>query len=581
MEKKKQTIRSKKKKTNSAKPTIVYKYGALESDQNGDRIGDQMRLAHRYYNQLIEIERARKEATWAVLESMWARVYEIWPEYKVISNHHAEVCAAVDDLAEQIKTERKRSRKRAVPKAMTAELRALKRERTTLNNTIACARGLAYQLCDAKQQLVTVNEDAKQKLISARAHCDVYWGTYLQVEDAVDQAKETARGLPDFRRWRGDGKLAVQLQGGLSPEEAFACKDRRLRIEPLHPNAFDKGQPRSLRRTRVWMRIGSEGRDPVWAVVPVTMHRPLPSECTIKWVFLTRRRVACHDKWAVCFVISRDEPWTKPDLASSGKVGIDVGWRMMPDGDLRVARYRGDDGVEGELRIPSKDVSRWTKVKSLRGIRDNNFNTIIGVLSDWLEGAGDDVPEWLRDKLRHLGQWRAQRRLASVVLLWRDERFPGDEQIFDRVEAWRKQDKHLYEWEQNNLRKAIAWRLDFYRCWVADLSRRYTHALIENTDWSELRRLPEVEDDGEQNTNYMSSIASVGALLELIKNRFASHTKKAAEYTTLRCHHCNQITKFDTAKHLSHQCEHCGTKWDQDVNAARNLLASGQAESSA
>ena len=47
----------------------------------------------------------------------------------------------------------------------------------------------------------------------------------------------------------------------------------------------------------------------------------------------------------------------------------------------------------------------------------------------------------------------------------------------------------------------------------------------------------------------------------------------SAVNTTHICHLCGSLEEFDAAEHLNHRCRSCGMVWDQDVNAARNLLA--------
>lgn len=42
-------------------PTKIYNYGAKPPRENADRVGEQIWLAHRYHNRLIELERLRRE----------------------------------------------------------------------------------------------------------------------------------------------------------------------------------------------------------------------------------------------------------------------------------------------------------------------------------------------------------------------------------------------------------------------------------------------------------------------------------------------------------------------------------------
>jgi transposase len=46
----------------------------------------------------------------------------------------------------------------------------------------------------------------------------------------------------------------------------------------------------------------------------------------------------------------------------------------------------------------------------------------------------------------------------------------------------------------------------------------------------------------------------------------------AANNTTTTCHRCGTRCVWNHAAEVEHTCEHCGVAWDQDENAARNLL---------
>ncbi|MDP2949729.1 MAG: zinc ribbon domain-containing protein, partial [Chloroflexota bacterium] len=48
--------------------------------------------------------------------------------------------------------------------------------------------------------------------------------------------------------------------------------------------------------------------------------------------------------------------------------------------------------------------------------------------------------------------------------------------------------------------------------------------------------------------------------------------KVPAQYTTQECSYCANREQFDARKEVRHRCSRCGGEWDQDENAARNLL---------
>src|SRR5262249_10084792 len=157
----------------------------------------------------------------------------------------------------------------------------------------------------------------------------------------------------------------------------------RLKLVPVPARAYATGAPRRLRRTRAYLRIGSNAREPVWAEVPVVLHRPLPEDATIKWVYLVRRHVATHEEWWLQFVVAQAQGFAKADAATSGTVAVDVGWRRLASG-LRVAYWVGDDGAEGQLVLPQAILTRLRKVEELQAIRDKHFDAMRGELAAWL-----------------------------------------------------------------------------------------------------------------------------------------------------------------------------------------------------
>lgn len=544
-----------------SQPSRIYAYGAKAPVVNGERVGEQIWLGHRYRNTLAEIELRRREQT----DKM---VVTLSPELPGVEAKLLEADQAIESAAAEIKLANKQARRQKATPEQKTKLAALRKERAALRKKRKALRDVVFSDSGTHDALTGIDQRAAAEQREARAESGLYWGTYLTVEQGCQSFRKGRP--PRFLRWTGEGRIAVQVQGGLAPEDAFGGEDKRLIVEPLPEDAWSK-RSRGLKRTKAWLRIGSDDdRQPVWAVVPFVMHRSLPADCRIKWVYLHRRRVGTKDQWMLSFVIAR-QVWPQTDVAGSGEIGIDLGWRLLDHG-LRVAAWAGSDGESGELVLPIQDVGRWQKAQDLRGIRDTRLDAVIARFGEWL--SGNDAPDWLTERTRTLRQWRSAARLASVVLAWRDQRFAGDESIYADLEAWRKKDKHLYEWEANQRRKAVAWLKDLYRNFAAAMARRYRVAVLEAVNWRDMGRRAGVgESDKAGAARRQRVIASPGRLAECIRERFADCVSAPAEYTTQRCHACGEIDGFDARVEIVHTCGKCGKTWDQDYNAARNLLA--------
>lgn len=562
-------------------PSRIYSYGArvphgLKHNppfEGFQRVEEQMRLAHQYRNKLVEIELGRRKQVDEALLRLSPALVEV---EKKIAGEDARLGAA-RDLILQASAE---ARKKVIPKeaadlvkAYRESLKALRGQRKELRKALFASPEWKIE----QEKSDTWAETERKRL---RAESGLFWGSYLHVEQSMSGIRSGAP--PKFHRWEGDGHLAVQLQGGLSIPDAFSCKDTRIRIEPVPEEAWlkcpkeltpeeAKKQGRKLRKTKVWFRTGSDKNGaPIWAVIPIVLHRPMPSDAQIKWAHFIRRRIGTHCEWQVHFVLARAQGWARPDCAKDGSVGIDVGWRMRPDESLRVAFWKGSDGKEDELVLPADWLGEMARVRRIQSHRDVMFDEIRPLFATWLNA--NTVPDWLKEACGTLPQWKSQARLAAVVIRWREARFQGDEEQFQALEAWRKRDKHLLEFGANLRDQLQGRREHIYRNFAAQMRRAYKTAFIENLDLRDFHVLPEAEEaspDGALREHVRDACLSL--LLQCIKESMTETIAVPAKDTTRKCNACGSIEIWDH-KILEHTCSKCGVKADQDKNASENIL---------
>lgn len=510
----------------------TYVYGARAPIKNAEVVRQQMELAHRYYNTLIDIERERAVA-------------------------------------------------------------------------------LAGLTGDARKP---VNDRANARVREARGRCGVYWGTYLCIEDAVQRAAKMSCVVParkegtcprckqpfavgdlitlhstkhlllscakcgngvKYRRWEEQGLVAVELMGGMTVAELTSGEDTRVRLMPSTRRPRPGCAPNEKWRD-LWLRVGSEGRAPVWAVFPIVYHREIPAGARIKWVRLCTHRCGTHAQWSAQFVLEApEETWALPP-PTKGAVAVDVGWRDFgPDG-LRVATWVDDAGAQGELRLPREMLDRDAKVSDLRAIRDKNFLAVQDELLIERRVRSAGWPLWLCDATKTLYQWQSPARLAALVVRWRTQRWAGDEALFDRLEAWRRQDKHLLEWESHQREAILRQRREIYRLFARKLAQ-YRRVTVE---WLALDKMAEVPSDPEERLARNSRSRRFDAGLSYLLGYAADAVHRAGgdfvevdpRMTTQWCYEGDHEERFDAAAAVMHTCS-CGRTWDQDVNAARNLLS--------
>jgi hypothetical protein len=545
--------------------TRIYSYGAsepIEGLEGPGGVREQLRDAHSYRNWFVELERERR----AFVDEFVVRIV---PDLGPVNAEIARLDAAIEAARAAVRQGNVQRRSRECPEDESQAIQALKRERAPLYGRQRELRRQGFDSAEWEgpqaeiQEWYTGEEKVRRELASQL----IAWGTRGAIETAV---KSTRRGAPPrFRSWRGDSKLAVQVQKGITSAEALACEDLRVRVE-AHPEGVwvpGSRRPQKLGTAILWFRVGSEGRQPRWAKIPFWLHRPLPEDARVKWVYLIRRRIGLHDRWLVQFVV--DLATERAKGLGTGTVSIDIGWRVRPGRRLRVAVWRGEDGREGELVLPKGWIDERKKCDDLRSIRDVAFNEAKAFLAASL----GDTPTWLVEEARTFAQWRRPGRLARLVALWRDRGGPGN-RVFSLLWNWRRRERHLYSYEANLSDQLQARRLDLYRCFAADTGKRYARVKLERMDLRDFHELPETEEPLEENADAKKAHvrdAALSILRRCLAEKIPCEGVDPAD-TTRTCAECGSVEEWDHAV-LRHECSVCGAEWDQDENAAKNIAS--------
>jgi hypothetical protein len=557
---------------------------APRSDEDRERVAATMRGAHRYRNTLVEIERGRRAAI---------REIERCPPEEMAAR------AALDcvlKIADEIKAIRSETRRLAVSKE--------KREQLTLargayHQTLrALSEARRHRRVEVAAELAAVAERESVITKDARELCGVSYGTYLLIE--ADHAKVRAIPLydglepndPRFVRWTGDGRVGVQIQGGITAGKLFSQRDTRAKLTALPERDPDKKRSRSNSQlTDASLRVGSDARAPIWITVPVVVHLDLPADAMVKYLVLAREVKGPIESWWLQVTIESSTTKSQRRIGgvlrsveppTDGVVGIDVGWRERPDGSIRVAYWADDKGATGELALPAKLVGRLRHIATLRSERETRFQIAKGAVLQWL-GATAYAPEWMAPWRASLAQTKSPATLARFANEWRETRQGGDaptDIVYARVQAWADQDYWDWEEETKWVESAHAARREVYRIWAADLAWKYKTLVIEHFDLRKLamrkRNLDVADEEPEQETARSNRQLVATHILRLcLQNAFVMRggtwTHAPAENTTRTCPECGVIEKFDAASILAPTCKN-GHTIDQDERAGRNLV---------
>jgi transposase len=230
------------------------------------------------------------------------------------------------------------------------------------------------------------------------------------------------------------------------------------------------------------------------------------------------------------------------------------------------------------VAVPGSWLEEMSRLDGVGSLEDTKKNAVQGELVQWLKERPDAV-EALGVTPAELAHWKSAGRLARLVLRWRETRLAGDEAVFEKAEAWRRQDRHLVEWEAQGRDQLIASRREVYRVLAARLVAAYGCFVAEDMDIPKLTRKGKPEDGPdymEEAARKSARYAAPGSLRAAIKLAAGREGVKAMEVPsmgTTKVHSlCGTWLDHDFSEQIMAWCPKCEMGFDQDANACENLL---------
>lgn len=633
----------------------VYRYACRRNFTNAELVLEQLRLAARLRNDLVEVERARYGACRAEIDavpevaaarSSLQALCETLPPCATLrecSDYRdgrdgktlCPSCVIAQPARAAVATARKLAWKAVdsardalddhpdVQALTTAATLAPKSYQRKFKARIARARNAVAVEMSARpdatlvQRLVVTLDEIEARvrafasLTCARSGLGRgAWGTVALVRAAVKAARKSGR-KPHFKRFDGTGRVGVQLQStrSLTVQGALDGNDSRLRLEPPTPEEWGqrKRQPGTQDRM-LRLRVNSDGRAPVWASWPVVLHRLPPLDAQIKWAYVVCENVGasgehgsqtrCGDfRWWLHLEVDEAPP-ARP-VAPEGRVAVDGGWRMRPDG-ARVAYWEDDTGKHDEIVLPERFFDDLDHARSVGAVRRRLFDEFLPFVAAWVQ-AQEALPEWFGRATTTLPSWISPDRLAHLAWRWQHNRFAGDEEVFGphdtcpkdqngvlnctaHVECWRRKDLELARWSAGETRRVLAFRNATYRNIAALLADHYRTLLLGRFDLRGVvgrAGLPADASDGDKVKADNSSARRHAvapsilrlALINAFRTRGGEVRRVSDAYKTQDCAECGLRNDFDASLAIDHRCTGCGATWDQDRNHVRNHLA--------
>lgn len=572
----------------SALPTRVWSFPCRVDDPQA--LADITFAARKYYNVLVAIERARVERFREIRRRYAPRLADA--EERII-----EIDAQIESLIRDTKRARQAhwretgERSRVTSATYEATMRQLRGERKVASDEAKLHRSaFLLLLADAQaehrrrsteraagggpkvksrtnaetltemldepqwsgawKEIARSDERAHAESLAARASCGLATGTYLQVEDAFLRAKRDSSPLPPrFRRYDGEGKIAVQLRDVLMSDiltsgvramgmhQAPRVDGMRGDQSRVYIVDIDQSAPRGDRRT---MRCTA------------VLHRLPPMDASIKWASVVTRRVGRRTMYRLQLTLEHESfAKSKRPAGVRKSEHLRIGWAAV-EGGVRVAHWPGGDVV-----VPSSILDQHEHAAHIESVADTRFERAKRLLRLVTKMAGHDLTAW---HLMRSDRARAQVRMWCMQYAlfifgddlqrmwsdWRRERKSRGEDLY--VEAWvarkllrheaperalgwwlyvwAKKDEHMMQLVADSRRRFTNRRDYFFRREAIRLATEFEALTVDKYKIAPLRELPSLAMSGDEPRDHAQHNATAAApgrfreiLLEVMGSR--------------------------------------------------------------
>lgn len=587
--------------TETVKPetrAVVYQYATDKRTRFDDEAMRQLRMAHNFWNSLVAIwyqHRDRKLEAWRSIpkiDKVWAKLEELevketeafqqWQKSKVETQDRKgdEACRqALDEVRKEIREAR--STLNARKKDFLPELR--------------------QKFADLKKERWAAEKLCRQEY-SAQG---LYWGTYNRVAQNYQRAASAAEAKWEkgqsaflrFQKWEGEGTLSVQLQRQSDDPErnpsVLASTDGKWKGQVLLPEMVEAKQWAPL---KIRTGVDENGKAHHSTIEGVRYHRPIPEEGDLTDVAITRRKKT-RRSYEITVENTVKLPAPMPSTAP-GVVGIDTGWRVLPDGSIRVAVWRAKEnkplvvphhlvdaivleGEGGEVRIPAKYVAMWREVHEIQGRRDRALELMKEqLIKRWPQiriPHYDDPPKEISRladvTIKNIQAWRSPSRFSWLTYILAKYNMAGAQFLT----TWDDHDAKLEAQQEKLRRKVINWRKDCFRVVGASLAKQNHLVVVEKPFVAKVIKKTETDTHADDATRVPSVVAAPATLTLFVQQACAARgvtfETKNAKGTTLKHTACGYTNPVGSgAKSIMIKCEGCGESYDQDVNSAWTLI---------
>ncbi|MCJ2057071.1 transposase [Methylobacterium sp. J-048] len=470
-------------------------------------------------------------------------------------------------------------------KTAKANYEKLQEERASVVAVSAAKKQLAVTQKEVSKRMASELRDlelARREAVKvARQNSGLWWGNYNPLVRAFENARSAAvRGGHTMRRRApgGNSRITNTLQGGADVEHLFDGSLSQVMIRPPSGRAWSaesRGERRRLQRTRLTATVfvqSGERRIVTW---PMVMHRPIPDDCRVKEVIITRRRVGERWKWATSFICTRTAEPAAPVPVGAKAIAVDIGWRRVPEG-LRVATVASADGLPRFIVLQRDLIDSFAFADELR----ERVRTSARVGLELLQATDATLFDQPYQDLLIALQQRQEGRFAALKEFSRGSFFTAQSRdvLGAEITAWRMGYTKLATWLSNHQRKVVARRIHQYQNAAIEILEGASTIIINDVKFGEIARRSPPSDDGgffPKRVNYYRVVAAPSEFVRCLKLQAAKRGipfAKTEAQSPVGCPECGSTSRRSRADAMPQICEACGTSFDQDVATCRSLL---------
>lgn len=566
---------------------IVRKYGMLPPLDFDKDCTEHLFLQNKLWNRLVEIEMENR-ATYREVSGSVGKVAPLVADIEVLEAHISDLVAERSNLRMVLKIKKGDQLKDI--DLQIAEAKVKKKD------LIFAIRAAKSEEKEAIKTLTEPLETARKDAVKlAYQQSGLWWCNYNAVINSYNVARSKAmkEGADlNFHRFDGTGRFTCQIQGGMTTEQLLNGDHNIASLRLVSSGEFSEISGK--RPPALWLQeVGSRKDSRQYGVlkvtvytfadaegkhqrrflsIPVILHRPLPETGDLKEFTVTRKRVGATYNWNVTFTYTQPkQPSPKHDGMSCG---INMGWKRVPGG-LRIASIVPERGAATHIVMPQSIVDDLVYVSGLKSRVDTMTNDNFS----WLKENVRDVPPELEEQYLTIKRAKSSHpvKYAKFVNTWRTQVPEFSPELLREAELRRKAAKRLMNELHHKRDKVLARRKDFYIKQAKVLAEKYSYIVIDDMDLREFAKLENDKGEYTELSDVARSMRTMACISEFrewlvkqaVKTGCIIDRKMVAQ--TVTCNECGHVNTRSLS--VMWTCAGCGSVFDQDENAAANLLA--------